>query len=157
MVSHLNCGSKGHVGTFAIFDEHGVEMPFHLGYSTAKKDGYRGFFFYGSNVCLTWDELRQRYPAYVKTHARLVAAGKEIRPSDDKALPMVVIYDHPKDLPAGFVVRVWEVFGDGRAVHREKLGESLADLEAARQLVPAGMVNIGRTDDDDPVIAEVWI
>lgn len=159
MVMHLNMGSKGHIGTYAIFDERDVELPIHLGYSTSKKDGYRGFFFYGSKECLTWAELRKRWPQYLKTRERLLAAGKrpDAELKDDKALSMYVIYDHPKDLRGGFVVRQWEVFANGRVAHGELLGQDLPDLEAARKALPQGVINIGRTEEDDPVIVEVWL
>lgn len=73
----------------------------------------------------------------------------------DQMLRMVVIYDRPRDLPTGFVVRVWTI-SRGMVVPGRLLGADLPTLEAARALVPAGLVNIGREPGDDAKIVEVW-
>lgn len=70
-------------------------------------------------------------------------------------LSLWVIYDHPRDHPDNFVVRRQQVGPDGAIASTVFV---LADsLEEARRFVPAGRVNIGRYEQDDPVIAEVWL
>ena len=66
-----------------------------------------------------------------------------------------VIYENPTDYPDRFVVRKWRIGGGAveAAVWPTKVVDS---LEEARSHVPDGLVNIGRTSGDDPVIREVW-
>lgn len=71
-------------------------------------------------------------------------------------LSMFVIYERPSDLPRGYAVQRWEVTRAG-GMPRELLGANLPDLEAARELVPRGLYNLGRDLQDDPKIVEVWI
>lgn len=66
-------------------------------------------------------------------------------------LDLYVIYDHPRDYPGEFVVRGWEL-----EKPRELLG-SANTLEGARKLLPPGLVNLGRYEQDDPFIVEVWV
>lgn len=153
MVVHINMGRKGSSATFEIRDEHGVLMPFTFGYNSGLRQ--RGFYLHGSDECLTWAGLRQLWPGVLKTLERLVAAGRDERALSEP-LSMVVIYDHPKDSPNGFVVRLWSSFR-GIVAPAKLLGSDLPSVEAARELVPRGMVSIGRSDHDDPVIAEVWL
>jgi hypothetical protein len=158
-VMHLNFGRKGAAASFEIRDERGVRMPFSFGYHTG--NGTRGFYLPHSDDCLTWDELRKRWPAWIKARARITASGK----SPDKVmkhvtkehpLEMFVIYDRPKDAPGGFFVRSWQVL-PGIIAPGKALGWDLPSLEDARALVPQGLVNIGRTPDDDAKIVEVWV
>jgi len=70
-------------------------------------------------------------------------------------MTLYTIYDHPSDYPDHFVVRrhtiyPWRVSPDN--------GCQLAPtLEDARALLPAGLYNLGRVAEDDPVIVETWI
>lgn len=76
----------------------------------------------------------------------------------DETIRMAVIYDRPNDLPSGFVVRFHSVRPDGSmAADAEPAGINLLHLKDARALIPDGMVNIGRTHDDDAKIVEVWV
>jgi hypothetical protein len=68
---------------------------------------------------------------------------------------IVTIYDHPFDAPDGFAVRYWDV--EPGKVLPGKLVTSFPTLEAAREHVPRGLVNIGRTPEDDPKVVEVWV
>ena len=68
---------------------------------------------------------------------------------------MYVIYDHPRDYPDEFVVRVWAVAGD-LIIANQVLGRTQT-LKEARNLLPYGLINRGRHGNDDPAIAEVWI
>ena len=65
------------------------------------------------------------------------------------------IYDHPRDYPEHFVVRKWEITDGHISPCPEKY--LAATLPEARAHVPAGYYNLGRMDDDDPVIIETWI
>lgn len=71
-------------------------------------------------------------------------------------LRQIVIYDRPRDLPGGFVVREWFVSSDGIEAG-PVLGIDLPSIDAARALVPPDLYNVGRMPGDDPVIVEVWI
>lgn len=68
-----------------------------------------------------------------------------------ESLILYVVYEKPTDYPDLYVIRKFisdipdEIVG---------LGET---LEKVRQYLPKGVVNIGRNDEDDPVIIEVWI
>jgi hypothetical protein len=65
---------------------------------------------------------------------------------------LFAIYAHPADYPDGFVVRRWFGF------HPELRPYAVSGtLEEARAKLPPGLSNIGREDNDDPVLAEVWL
>jgi hypothetical protein len=72
-------------------------------------------------------------------------------------MPMAVIYENPRDLGPGFAVRMWSVLPGAGSKPGELLGYGLTCIEAARELVPDGMANIGTMPGDDPAIAEVWV
>lgn len=66
-----------------------------------------------------------------------------------------VIYDHPRDYPAYYVVRAHDQIG-GLSVPRStcSLATTLAE---ARSHLPAGAARIPRYQDDDPCILEVYM
>lgn len=66
-------------------------------------------------------------------------------------LPMITIYKHPTDYPEQYVARVWDVNKPTRLV------ATAGSLEEVRQAIPEEMYNMGRQNDDDPCIVEVWI
>jgi len=66
-------------------------------------------------------------------------------------MPLIVIYAHPADYPNNYVARAWDV---DKPTHLIALGDT---LEEARTAIPEGMCNLGRFQNDDPCIAEVWI
>lgn len=74
----------------------------------------------------------------------------------DRRLPVVVIYHDPLDHPGRWVTRrQWA--GRGQV---EVEAEPLAvvdSLEQARDAVPAGMVCLPRSPDDEPQIVELWV
>lgn len=159
MTMHLNYGRGGHSGAFDIYTDEGVKLPIEYAYNTGQN--VRGFYLRGSAEPLTWNQICDVWPAYVRAVDRLCAKGYSLKDAlaslrHDNPITMIVIYDHPRDRPDGFVAREWTVC-PGSVVPARLLGEGLATINAARELVPDTMVNIGRTDDDDPVIAEVWI
>jgi hypothetical protein len=69
-------------------------------------------------------------------------------------LVLFTIYAHPLDYPAGYVVRRF-VTARGEVVPLDcRRAET---LEAARALVPAGLVRLPRSAVDDRPIVESWI
>jgi hypothetical protein len=66
-------------------------------------------------------------------------------------LELWVIFDHPKDYPNYFVVRV---FLNNQPTDRAFLCNS---LESARKVIPSDKFCIQRDPNDDPVIVETWI
>lgn len=163
MTMHLNFGAKGAAATFAIIDAEGRTMPFVFSYRTGKghRTEERGFYLEGSKEPLTWVDLRKRWPTFLKLRRRVAAAraaGKQDGTplADDKPMMMYVVYDNPKDLPGGFVVRLWAT-SPSKITPCKVVAQDLPSLEEARKHIPDGLVNIGRTDDDDPVITEVWL
>lgn len=69
---------------------------------------------------------------------------------------MFVITHRTRDYGDAFVVRRWIIVPNGFAAADVEPHAVCGSLEAARLEVPPGLVNIGRADDDDPVIVEVW-
>jgi len=65
---------------------------------------------------------------------------------------LYVIYDHPSDYPQDFVCRVWQ----GELAEFRPFAVART-LEEIRQRLPPGMVCLGRYEQDDPAIREVWI
>ena len=76
-------------------------------------------------------------------------------------MDMWVIYDHPRDYPDNFVVRLWEIKPDGFSEMCVKPSLNnfhlVKTLDEARQLIPVGLHAIPRFANDDPVIVEVWV
>lgn len=79
--------------------------------------------------------------------------GARIAAASRRYPPMWVIYDHPRDYPDNFVVRCW--YGTEAELHC-KLADS---IEHARALVvnAGGCWPLGRMDNDDRAIVEVWL
>lgn len=71
-------------------------------------------------------------------------------------LPLYVIYERPLDHPQNWVLRKQWPMTDGNAVPDPECIIA-ASLEEARAALPPGLTNIGRYEDDDPAIKEVWI
>lgn len=71
-------------------------------------------------------------------------------------LSFFTIYDHPRDHPGFFVMRECRVYPDGRVEHAPLCVLALT-LEQARRAIPEWAVNLGRQDEDDPAIFEVWV
>lgn len=69
-----------------------------------------------------------------------------------------VIYERPSDFPQGFVVRRQRTLGRyADRIWIDPIAYAFDTLDAAREAVPYGMTNIGRTDGDPVSIKEVWI
>jgi hypothetical protein len=74
---------------------------------------------------------------------------------DPNLMVMYVIYEKPLDFPQSFVVRKWYV--SNGVVEKSPLCILATSLETARKLIPPGLYNLGRENNDDPAIREVWI
>lgn len=67
---------------------------------------------------------------------------------------MRVVYRSPADYPGRFVLRLWEVDGEGPHPRDAIVADSLDEIRAS---LPGGLTRIARSPDDDPVIVETWI
>ncbi len=66
-----------------------------------------------------------------------------------------IIYDHPTDHPDKFVARKFYVGASMVLASDEVLGAET--LEKLRPLLPTGLVNLGRADDEtDETVVEMW-
>lgn len=70
-------------------------------------------------------------------------------------MKVYTIYFNPSDFPGLYVLRVYDT-SSGAPV-AEKHQETANTLEEIRGFLPAELVNIGRFENDDPVIVECWI
>lgn len=66
------------------------------------------------------------------------------------------IYDHPKDYPDSFVIRLWQI-AKGNPEPIPGLCGTADTLEGVRAMVPFGKVCLSRNEEDDPCIVETWI
>lgn len=83
-------------------------------------------------------------PFHVETHFRL-----------KEWLPMWTIYrPTTKDLPGKWVARMFITLPESKSTNLMIVGDS---LEEVRGQLPPGLFRLGRDQDDDPVIEEVWI
>ena len=70
-------------------------------------------------------------------------------------ITIYTIYKYPLDYPHHYVVRASTV--SYNAVGPHSIACLCASLADARTMIPAGMVNVGRSEADHPTIAEVWV
>lgn len=77
--------------------------------------------------------------------------------SGPRVLRQFAIYRHPNDYPGKFVVREWSIVqGQPSALPKAEPTAIVDTLEAARAVIPADMINVGRFPGDDEAIYEVW-
>lgn len=82
----------------------------------------------------------------------------EARPGRTSMTIHWVIYDRPSDYPSHFVVRKHYILpGPARETVAAARCELCGSLAEARAVIPPGLINLGRFNQDDPAIAEVWI
>jgi hypothetical protein len=62
-----------------------------------------------------------------------------------------VIYDHPKECPDYYVVRLW------RNCQPTEMTFLSPTLDGARRAIPRGRIPLARNPKDDPVIVETWV
>lgn len=84
--------------------------------------------------------------------ASATANPRSSEPSPGFDLPLYVIYSDPLDAPGKFVLR--RHVGERPDPAPAAVVDS---LEACRAALPPGLFNLGRYDEDDPKIVEVWI
>jgi hypothetical protein len=72
-------------------------------------------------------------------------------------LPMWVIYDHPRDFPEHFVVRMQCSGAPPFGSRVASIAVLCRTLEEARAQVPIYCSLFGRDPADDPVIVETWL
>ncbi len=67
-------------------------------------------------------------------------------------VPIIVIYNSPKDYPNKFVARLWDI-------HNKPTKYVIIkdDIESIRSIIPKTMVRLNRNTEDDPVIVETWL
>lgn len=63
---HMNFGPKGGAATYKIFDPQKRQMPFGFQYDT-RKGGLTGFILDGRDGVMTWAELVEYWPEYLKS------------------------------------------------------------------------------------------
>ena len=66
-------------------------------------------------------------------------------------MPVIVIYENPKDYPGYFVARLFDM---QQPTLLAAIKETLVE---ARRAVPRTMICINRHESDDPAIVESWI
>lgn len=75
---------------------------------------------------------------------------------DQQALDMWIVYDHPRDWPEYFIARRWSVGKGGMRAHGDLLmHKEIATLR--HELQHRGLYRLERSEEDDPVIMEVWL
>jgi hypothetical protein len=68
------------------------------------------------------------------------------------------VYDHPTDRPDEYVARLWRILPAPAAPTNRMLG--CDDLEGLRAMILTdnpGLICLGRFEEDDPKIVEMWI
>lgn len=66
------------------------------------------------------------------------------------------VYRRPRDYPAGFVVRMHQVYADGTHAPTS-LAYFGPDLASVRAQLPRGLHNVGRRPEDEAQIVESWL
>lgn len=74
--------------------------------------------------------------------------------NDGKQLTMWTIYDNPKEFPGQTIARLWYALPKHGPTDQVIVAE-LDDLRA--RFASEGLVNIGRSPNDDTAIVEVWM
>ena len=69
-----------------------------------------------------------------------------------KVVPIIVIYDKPKDYPSNFVARLWDI--NNKPTSYVVVADSLEEI---RKLLPNNLTRIPRSEADDPVIIETYL
>jgi len=71
-----------------------------------------------------------------------------------RGVPIIAVYNNPSDYPGKYVARLWNVEKIGKLTQVAVVKDTLEEI---REQIPYGLINVGRSFDDDPVIEEVWI
>jgi hypothetical protein len=76
--------------------------------------------------------------------------------SRDSGNAIWTVYRHPKEFSEPWVLRVCEILKD-KSGRRTNVLYLLNTLDEARAMVPPDKSNVGRFEQDDPVIFESWV
>lgn len=70
-------------------------------------------------------------------------------------MPLITVYDHPKDYPEHFIARIWHI-GDGKVFPTDMvmIAETIEEIRAG---IPARFTRLNRDAHDDETIMETWI
>jgi hypothetical protein len=71
------------------------------------------------------------------------------------ALVIWTIYDRPRDYPAGFIARRFEVGGGAASATNDTLTGELEELR--KHFHDAGLFKLSRQEGDEPQIVESWL
>ena len=83
---------------------------------------------------------------------RIVTRFDYARLLKQTTIPIITVYDHPKDYPDKFVARVWDV---DRPTNLAAIADTYEELLEA---IPVHqMTRMEPNPKDDPVIRETWI
>ena len=87
-----------------------------------------------------------------KTNDHIVNRFDYARLLKQTTIPIITVYDHPKDYPDKFVARVWDV---NRPTNLAAVADTYEEL---LQAIPVHqMTRMEPSEKDDPVIRETWI
>ena len=67
-------------------------------------------------------------------------------------VPIIAVYDNPKDYPGKFIARLWDI---GKKPTRFVMVKG--GLEDIRKNIPSGMVRLPPSPLDDPILVETWL
>lgn len=67
-------------------------------------------------------------------------------------VPIIAVYDNPKDYPGKFVARLWDI--RNKPTRYIVLRDSLNDL---RQTIPKTLQRLPPTQLDDPILVETYL
>lgn len=84
-----------------------------------------------------------------------ITVTERCAPDERDGLDLWVIYENPSDYPGRFVLRKTTVEKGKMFICQNCT--TYDTLEAARAAVPGNLANIGRMEQDDPCIVEVWV
>lgn len=72
-------------------------------------------------------------------------------------MPVFVVYEHPKDFPGKYVVRLWQIDRENNITEPTSYCVVKDTLKEIREALPCNLYRFGRDSSDDPVIIETWI
>lgn len=83
---------------------------------------------------------------------RIVDRFDYVRMTRQLAFPVITVYKNPADYPDKFVARAFDI-------HRPTDLVAIADTyeELLKAIPDQIMVRVDRSEEDDPVIVEIWI
>jgi hypothetical protein len=86
----------------------------------------------------------------LNTLSQIIDSFEEL-PFSTYKLPMITIYQSPKDFKGKFVSRLFDINRPTRFITIKD------NLEDARNSIPKNLHRLDRQQYDDPIIVEVWV